>query len=265
MHKLALLVLVALTATASAQSDRQQVSTAVLRGRVVNALDTSAVRSADIRLYYIDSGVVVKTRGGEDSLDVFIDSTRSRFGASDSTGAFVVRRLEQGRYMLQVRRIGFSPIEGAIVVDTADLQTTLRMTPTSQLLAKMQITETAVNYVTRRLDRVGFSDRKKFSGTGTFITREEILRRKPLMVSDLLRAYGIYEATVVLDRMVATEDDIKMYPADLVIGVEIYRHNRPTEFNATRASEEGAFAQPKAGGRPPMPNKPYVLVWTYIP
>ena len=29
-------------------------------------------------------------------------------------------------------------------------------------------------------------------------------------------------------------DGLRDYPADLVIGVEVYRHGRPTEFNGTR-------------------------------
>jgi hypothetical protein len=261
----ALLLLATTSAAAVAQTDSARVRTAAFRGRVVNQIDSSLVRGADVRLYYIDSGVVVKTKSGVDSLDIFIDSTRSRFAATDSLGTFMIRRIEPGRYMLHVRRIGFAPIEAGMLIDTAVVEGTLRMEPTSQLLAKVKIIESTVDVVKQKLERVGFTTRSNMGLSADFIGRADIIKQRPMMIADALRARGVYQADVVLDRMPADFDDLKIYPADLVLGIEIYRHGRPSEFNGTRSPVDQALAKPPSGGPPPIPNRPLVVVWTFIP
>ena len=52
---------------------------------------------------------------------------------------------------------------------------------------------------------------------------------------ELLDVYGIRGGTILLDRMPFDYESVRDYPANLVIGVEIYRHSRPTEFNMTRS------------------------------
>jgi hypothetical protein len=49
-----------------------------------------------------------------------------------------------------------------------------------------------------------------------------------------------------MDRMPVDYELLRDYPADLVIGIEIYRHNRPTEFNGTR---RGATIMSSGGWR----------------
>lgn len=260
VRTLVALLLAATSATAVAQSDSARGPSAGFRGRVINQLDSTAVRSADVRLYFIDSGRVVKNRSGEDSLDVFLDSTRSRVSATDSLGAFSIGRVAAGRYMLQIRRIGFAPVIGGVVLDTGIVQTTLVMQPTSMLLAKVRVVETSVDVVKERLERNGFQLRSRMGMAATFIDRAEILRRKPFMIAEVLQAYGIYQADIVLDRMPMQYDDLKSYPADLVIGIEVYRHNRPSEFNGTRGADNLTFAPSGGPG-----TKPLVVIWTFIP
>jgi len=80
-------------------------------------------------------------------------------------------------------------------------------------------------------------------------------------VADILSTYGIHEqAEFIMDRMPVDYDLLRDYPADLVIGVEIYRHNRPTEFNGTR---RGATIMSSGGMSNLM--MPQVLIWTFIP
>jgi hypothetical protein len=229
-------------------------------GRIRNSLDSSAVRSADLRLMFVDSVRKMARRGG-DSIEIFVDTVRSRIGVTDSAGNFAIRQLRAGRYLMEVRRIGFAPLGGVVIVDSTVLSTVLTMDVVSKLLATVRVTAVANDRVKERLDRVGFLNRYRSGGSGTFIDRADILRRKPLTVADILNSYGIYDqAEFIMDRMPVDYDLLRDYPADLVIGVEIYRHNRPTEFNGTRRGP----TMMASGG---MANLmlPQVLIWTFIP
>lgn len=228
-------------------------------GRILNSTDNSPVRSADIRVYRVDSTKTVHARRGADSLEIFVDTLRSRVGSTDSTGAFALRRLEEGHYMLQVRRIGFAPLDGVLMVDSSVVQSNLAMQQVS-VLAKVTVTEMSVDRVKQKLDRVGFQDRYHSGQSGTFIERAEILRRQSFTVADILSAYGIHDGDFVLDRMPTDYDTMRDYPADLVIGIEIYRHGRPTEFNMTRAAP--GILSP--GGQSAL-MLPLVVIWTFIP
>src|ERR1051325_5479452 len=61
-------------------------------GLIKNSVDRTPVRSADVRLYFIDSARAVRDTDGTSSLETFIDTTRSRLGVSDSTGYFTIWR-----------------------------------------------------------------------------------------------------------------------------------------------------------------------------
>jgi hypothetical protein len=241
-----------------AQNAADAVPRGVFTARLTNSLDGSPVRSADIRLIFVDSARAIA--GNKDSVEIFADTARSRLGVSDSTGTFAIRRLAAGHYLMHIRRIGFEPIDGYLTVDTGTVQTAFAMNATSQLLSKVTITESAVDVVKERLDRNGYLSRSHSGTSGTFIDRKEILRRQPQTVADILSAYGVHDGDFQLDRMPVEYDDLRNYPADLVIGVEIYRHGRPTEYNMTRRAPSIMSARGAAASRQVM-----VLIWTYIP
>lgn len=241
------------------QADSANTPTGRFLGHIVSTTDSIPVRTADIRLLYLDSVRTVRAAGG-DSLELFIDSTRTRLAVSDSTGGFIIRRLREGRYLLQIRRIGFAPLEGVVIADTGAVGDVFSMQPTSQLLAKVVITETSVDRVKQRLDRVGFIDRSHTGESGTFVQRADVLRLKRDRLEDLLASYGIHSGDVVLDRMPLDYDDVRDYPTDLVVGVEIYRRGRPTEFNMTRRGPNLL----SAGGQS-FQARPLVIVWTFVP
>jgi hypothetical protein len=228
-------------------------------GRLVNALDSTPVRSADIRLLFVDSTRTVRGRRG-DSLEIFVDTTRSRVTVSDSVGAFAVPWLANGHYLVHIRRIGFRPLQAALYVDTSVVAAVMRLEPTSVLLAKVEIKEMSVDRAKQRLDRNGFFDREHSGMSGTFIDRAAILKRNPLTVAQLLEWYGVSDGDIVLDRMPFDFESLRDYPADLVLGVEIYRHGRPTEFNATRSIP--TLLSP--GGVKAL-MRPLVVIWTFIP
>jgi hypothetical protein len=230
-------------------------------GKIRNSLDSGGVRSADIRLMFVDSAKKVASKNGADSLEIFVDTTRSRIGVTDSVGNFAMRQLRAGHYLMEVRRIGFAPLNGVVAVDSTVVSTVLTMDVVSRLLATVRVTAASDDRVKQRLDRVGFLNRYHSGGSGTFINRADILRRKPLTVADILSAYGIHEqAEFIMDRMPVDYELLRDYPADLVIAVEIYRHNRPTEFNGTR---RGATIMSSGGMANLMMSQ--VLIWTFIP
>src|SRR4051812_10084687 len=194
-------------------------------GKIRSGLDSSNVRSADVRLMFIDSARKVTSKRGDDSLEIFVDTVRSRVGVTDSIGNFAIRQLRAGRYLMEVRRIGYAPLSGVVVVDSTTLSTVLTMDVISRLLATVRVTAMSTDVVKQRLDRVGFLTRYHSGGSGTFIDRAAILRRKPLTVADVLNTYGIHEqAEFMMDRMPVDYELLRDYPADLVVGVEIYRH-----------------------------------------
>ena len=92
---------VACPALVAQQPDSARVPTASLVGRVVSNIDSTAVRGADIRLVFLDSAHTARDSRGVDSLELFVDTTRSRVGVTDSTGAFAIRRLEAAVHLIQ--------------------------------------------------------------------------------------------------------------------------------------------------------------------
>jgi hypothetical protein len=243
--------------------DAQQIDrargTAAFLGRIVNGIDSTPVRSADIRLIFIDSLRQLRGQTGGDSLQIYADSDRMRVGVTDAKGDFAIRRLAAGRYLFHVRRIGYEALEGALVVDTGVVSTTIALQVVSQTLAKVLVTETAVDKVKEKLDRNGFLDRSHSGLAATFLQGADIQRTRPQTVADILNRYGIHDGKIMLDRMPFDYESVADYPAELVIGVEIYRHGRPTEFNMTRRGP-GALSR---GGQSAA-SEPLVLIWTYV-
>src|SRR5687768_11085256 len=103
---------------------------------------------------------------------------------STTTGAFRLPGVPEGRQILVARRIGFRPESVTVTVVADSLVTlTVRLQSTAVHVAPMIITSSRVRY-TGRLR--GFNERRE-RGIGKFFTPEEIERRRPRVVTDLLR------------------------------------------------------------------------------
>src|SRR5215207_5703052 len=89
------------------------------------------------------------------------EDPRSRVAVTDSAGQFTLRRLLAGSYLMQIRRLGFQPIEGALTVDTGLVREDFTMQVTSRLLSKVVVKESSVDVVKRQLDRVGYIQRSR--------------------------------------------------------------------------------------------------------
>ena len=261
-HAIALCLLLASATALAAQTPvpAQAVPQGAFAGFLKSTIEAVPIRQADVRLFFIDSTRGVAGRGGATNVDIFVDSLRTRMGTSDTAGYFAIWRLEPGRYLLQVRRIGFRPLEGIVNVASETLVEELKMEPIAAVLNKVEIRETFSNSLSRRLDRVGFMSRKNFNAHhADFLSRGEIDRARANTLRDVLVRHGIRDngADFYLDRMPLRYDDIQDYPAELIAGIEIYPRGRPVEFNGTLAGP-GVLS----GG---VLRRPLVVIWTYIP
>lgn len=103
---------------------------------------------------------------------------------TDSVGKFLLASLPPGNADVSFRRLAFSPIVLAIVVprdDTTEVDVTL--TVVAQKLKGVVTQEDAPHL--RQLD--AFEARRK-QGMGHFITRGQIEKRNPMLLSDMMRS-----------------------------------------------------------------------------
>lgn len=264
----ALVVICAVNAASGHTASAQQTDSAArprtvrFTGTIASMSTTRPVSLADVRIVFIDSAHADKDDPKELG-EVFVDSSKSRIGITDTSGAFTIRNVLPGHYLINVRRLGFAPFDGVLTIDTLSVDMELTLTQIAQILPRVTISSSASNKVTERLDRVGFVSRSHMGTSGTFIDRNEILRRKAEYVTDILRAYGISsDAVFTIDRMEVDWETLAYYPIELVIGMEIYRRrgSLPVEFDRTRGGAL-ALGTNGSGGIP----RATVLLWTYIP
>jgi carboxypeptidase family protein len=165
---------------------------------------------------------------------------------SGRDGSFVVTAPAPGIYRLRVERPGYRPaVTPALGLEAGDrVSLNLRMLPDTQMLRP--VTVTATNR--RPPGRLGgFYERAQRRTFGRFITRDEIEKRHPLLVSDLLRTMpGIEVIPTLRGNAVRTVEgcvpnvflDGMYFPLigesidDIIIptaleGIEVYAH--PTE------------------------------------
>lgn len=102
---------------------------------------------------------------------------------TDSLGRFLVPRLTPGMFDISFRRLSFTPMTLSLQVtsnDTTDVDVTLAAAADRLQTVVVEAKEDRK----RQLD--GFEQRRKL-GFGHFITRAEIERRSPLVLSDMAR------------------------------------------------------------------------------
>lgn len=234
-----------------------------LTGSVASIRTTLPVRSADVRLMFVDS--LHTERGSSGPGELFVDSTKSRLTVTDTAGKFIIRDLESGHYLMTVRRIGFSQFQGLIRVDTASVDMELAMEQVDAVLAEYNVTasSTYMDRALRALENTGFTNRAKTSGTGHFVKIDEIMKRKPTRLEDVLSSYGLTSSDIyVVDHVRASFDEIKNYPPEGVLGIEIYR-NATTAPIGFQKTTKGRLAMGPGGTGGIQPK--FVVLWTYIP
>lgn len=167
--------------------------------------------------------------------------------------------------IINIRRLGLEPFQGLLNVDTGVVELSLTMTQSLNTLPAMRITESAVDRVKQALEKNGYVSRSGLGIAKTFVDRADVLRRKYQWFAEILATYGIHpedNPSLLLDNVPVTFDLLANYPAELVIGVEIYRHNLPIEFSTQRP---GAPALDPSGHGQRDIMRPTVIIWTFIP
>jgi hypothetical protein len=232
-------------------------------GLVISKRDSQPVPLAEVRLTYVDSVHATHVGRVETGADIFIDSTRTRLATTDSIGAFMIRQMLPGRYMLRVRRLGYAPTEGVVSVDSASLLSLIPLEETSHALATVRINERAFTGLDKVLQQSGFNERSHMGNRSIFITRKQILERNALTIRDILSRYGFSDADVILDRMPVAFFDVENYPADNVGGIEIYQHSRPLEFARIPRAFNTDLGH--IGVTAYQPSRPTIVIWTFFP
>jgi hypothetical protein len=120
---------------------------------------------------------------------LLLDSAaRARVAAaeSDVAGSFVLSPVSPGRYVLRVERIGYQTVEDSLDLRTPeDAELTVFMASDAVDLAPMVVTAARTTaYYLRDFER------RRATGSGTFITREDIERSHSHSTSELLQRLG---------------------------------------------------------------------------
>lgn len=248
------LALVAGASTAVAAQRDSTPPKAAFVGTILNQVDSTAVRGAAIHLLRIDSTRAGWSGRADDADLIFVDSTKTRVGATDSTGAFAIREIAAGRYLLQLRRIGFRPREGVLTVDSVPIRVRLDLEPTVQALAAMTITETSTDRNGSYLRNVGYTFRAGGGLGGRFLTNGSMTRERWWTLGEALRSQFIARGDLVIDGMPVQFRDAEEYPVNQIAAVEIYPTSRPIEFDFA-TWHTGQFST----------RAPLILVWTFRP
>ena len=168
----------------------QATRTDVLTGEVQVSTSQSALSFEDLRLPTSRSargkGVV---RGIVRSLDdkplggARVEApVNGAFNVTRPDGTFWIDSVPTGTQMIVVRQLGFEPISVTVNVTSrqpVDIRVSLGIT--ANILDPVLVTARR----NAALEREGFFQRQR-SGWGTYITREEVEKRKPQFVTDLL-------------------------------------------------------------------------------
>ena len=200
---------------------------------------------------------VVKDSSGTPIPNVEVTAIRiSKVVRTDTTGRFVLSRLPAGSADFTFRRLAYAPVVLSIVVpsdDTTDVEVTLGVTA-------LRLTGVVVQEHAAQLRVLEAFETRRRQGIGHFVTRGEIEKRHPLLLSDMMRTIpgavimpGDNGRTALrfarvgrancppqffVDGMQVTGFSIDDMPPGDVEGVELYAGaaGLPPEFNRMRGT-----------------------------
>lgn len=124
-------------------------------------------------------GVVVAAGSGRPLASAQVGITDGAWTTANSRGEWSMDAAPTGTRVLQVRAVGYYPQR--VIVDVVD-----GAEPITTALPTMQSVLDTVRVAASRLTRVtrGFEERR-LTGNGKFLTQEDVIRRHPLVTSDL--------------------------------------------------------------------------------
>lgn len=184
--------------------------------------------------------------------------------ASDGDGRFELRRVPPGTYDVRVQYLGYSTNERAVPVKPG------RRTRVVFLLDRDVLEVADIQVEVRRTDRSAprsaFRQRMREGRFGVFITREDIAKREPHNMTDMLREIpnvkvtpvewgqatvffrdgtgSVCEPMVFVDGNPAPGFHLDNLPPDAVEGIELYRRpsEMPVQFRGVGDADCGVLA-----------------------
>lgn len=221
-------------ATGSAQS-----KTASIAGRVVRSFDSLPV-----------SGALVALRGERKEVK------------TDSLGRFVFSSLKPGSYRVDATLIGFPPLTALVTINEGEHKDIeFRSDSLGQLLPTIYVEGEPLPDLVRVMTTF---ERRMSGGHGRYITREEIERRNPHQLMDMIRFLpGVRSdcrgftcqirlnhnrsgcgPAIFVDEQRTTLAVLDITPPSAVEGIEVYRgpSETPPELNNEDARCGGAIA-----------------------
>jgi hypothetical protein len=190
---------------------------------------------------------------------------------SDSLGIFRFANIPSGKRQLHFRRLGFSPKSiDADITDGTTLALAVVLEPYATEIEGMTVEE-----ATRRRQVLGdFYDRSS-RGFGHFVTREQIEKRNPMNLSDMMRMIpgarlvplrGGSQATLRFSRAQGARDCPPQYWVD---GVKAWNLNIddivPQDVEGIEVYSGASTVPPQFNTREGTTICGVVLIWTRIP
>jgi hypothetical protein len=146
------------------------------------AVSTAAGQSAEVRLARVTGRVADAVGAAITKAEILVTNTSIQ-GESGTDGRFELAGVPAGAVEVIVRRLGFSPAKIALDLAAGERRDIrVLLSPVAMLMDSITVTaksETEVSYG-------GFENRRA-RGFGTFLTREEIEKKRPRVASDLFR------------------------------------------------------------------------------
>jgi hypothetical protein len=180
---------------------------------------------------------------------VSLRGATSAFSVTDSIGAFRITRMPAGRYTLRLAYAQQTAEDYQINLRAGGaLELTVMLDARGVELAPIVVEAASQEYA---LSLAGFYSRRG-RGLGRFVTREDIDRRQPANLSQMLAGSGIImrcqrtlcvpvrnaagrrcPVSVFLDGVPVESYNIDLIPPEDVLGLEVYRHgsDTPAEFS----------------------------------
>jgi hypothetical protein len=127
------------------------------------------------------------------------------YNISRPDGTFRIDSVPAGTQLIVVRQLGFEPI--SVTVNVTSRQPTdikVSLGPTANILDPVLVTARR----NAALDKQGFFQRQR-TGFGTYITREEVEKRKPQFITDLLTNVSGVRVVRTMSGTIVTSDRIR--------------------------------------------------------
>ena len=147
-----------------------------------------AIQTGNIRL----TGTVVTAAEGRPLTDALVSIVGGPQARTNESGQWTIGNAPPGTRMLEVRSVGYYPERRPVNVFKGAAPIHITLSTLKAVLDTVRVTASRVTDQNLK----EFMERRRSSGTGRFLTAEDIARRNPIFASDIFRSVsGVYMAT----------------------------------------------------------------------